>query len=455
MIKEDSRLRNTLPLKAVEFLEHAAGAIERILPHVEVDPWNDGPWARAESVWESPKRTGIRARLSVGTGDTDSSRSFETIVRRRHVPVVCQAAGQTLDKREFDICKRVVLNVSRLMQTPASSWQSPFPGALSRAFDEYIVALHLNAHHGFQASLAPILASLHTISEQSYENKALTFGCVVEPKRASPESFQLFPREYLATKKYKALSDGNRTAYRVSSDGRMTALASLDRIDLRPLTGKHFYPEWAERMARASRFGRCGIALNRQGDILVLEEGSLRFTYRYGKWQYWNHRHLLNLLRDRAKAQRVPSKILGRVVSAIYRAALDVSFRRSGALFLILHNKKALREVVGTGDVIQHKDRSHIDRDFDAVLSKYKIQSLPRPVLVELASLDGAIVIANSGKLLAYGAVLNPRETDEAHGAKGSRTKAAINASYYGLAIKVSADGDITVYFEGREFIRM
>jgi acylphosphatase len=34
--------------------------------------------------------------------------------------------------------------------------------------------------------------------------------------------------------------------------------------------------------------------------------------------------------------------------------------------------------------------------------------------------------------------------------AEGSRTKAAIGASNYGLAIKISSDGDITVYAAGK-----
>jgi hypothetical protein len=455
MLRANSRLRNSISREAVAFLEHAAGAIERILPHVEVDPWKEGPWVPAESVWATSRRTAIRATISVGDGDTNPSRSFTTAVRRRHVPVVGQAAGQTLDTREFDICKRVILTASRLMQSASTSWQPPFTQALSRAFDESIVALHLTAHHNFQAPLGPILAALHTLSEQSYENKSLTFGCIVEEDTTGPEGSRPFPGEYLTSKKYKALSDGYRTAYRVSSDGRMIGFVDLERVDPRPLTEKHFYPEWAERIARASRSGRCGIALSRQGDILTFEEGSLRFTYRYGKWQYWNHTHLLNLVRDRAKAQRVPPKILGRVVSAIYRAALDVSFRRSGGLFLIIHNRIALGQVVRKGDAIQDNKRRPADRDFDAVLAKHKIQALPRPVFVELASLDGALVIANSGQLLAYGAVLDPRKVGRLRGAEGSRTKAAIGASNYGLAMKVSADGDITVYYKGREFIRM
>jgi DNA integrity scanning protein DisA with diadenylate cyclase activity len=74
-------------------------------------------------------------------------------------------------------------------------------------------------------------------------------------------------------------------------------------------------------------------------------------------------------------------------------------------------------------------------------------------VAAELAGLDGAIVLSNSGELLAYGAVLRPRRSGRIRGHEGSRTKAAVGASLYGLAVKVSVDGDITVFSKGKEFL--
>jgi DNA integrity scanning protein DisA with diadenylate cyclase activity len=221
------------------------------------------------------------------------------------------------------------------------------------------------------------------------------------------------------------------------------------------LTEKHYHPEWAAQLARVSRSGICGVALSRQGDILIFDEGTLRFTYRYGRWQYWNHAHVVKLLHERARAQRVPKQIVGRVVGAIYRAALDVSFRRSGGLFVILHNRRSLRQVVRQGDAIGDHKRSPTDFDFDAVLQDHKLQALPRVITVELASLDGAIVLENSGKILAYGAILQPKKAGRIIGTEGSRTKAAIGASNYGLAIKISSDGDIEVYHNGDRFIRI
>jgi hypothetical protein len=361
-----------------------------------------------------------------------------------------------LDKREFDICKHIVLRIAEVFATDQSNNSHATFKAFRDSFDAYIVAQHLESHHQLpQLTIDNIFDSLQTLSQQSYENKALVFGCIVDPNSDPDDTSLPFPDAYLLQKKYKALSDGYRTAYEVSRNGKLIGFLDLAVEDERSpaLTGKNHYPDWAEPIARASQAARCGIALSRQGDILVFDAGALRFTYRYGRWHYWNHAHLIHLLRSLARTQHVQPSILGRVVGSIYRASLDISFRRSGGLFVLLRRKDRLRDVVRSGEAIGDENRSEPDSQFDNAVSQFTIQDLPRPITIELAALDGAVVLANSGDFLAYGAVLRPRKQGRLLGAEGSRTKAAIGASNYGLAVKISSDGQITVYSGGIEFI--
>lgn len=78
---------------------------------------------------------------------------------------------------------------------------------------------------------------------------------------------------------------------------------------------------------------------------------------------------------------------------------------------------------------------------------------LSRSVIVELAGLDGAVVVDNQGHILAYGAVLEPGRRGRVEAEEGSRTKAAVGASHYGLAIKVGSDGDIAVFVRDERFL--
>jgi hypothetical protein len=455
MLRANSRLHQRLSEAQRKFLEFATGAVQRLLPHIQVTAWEEGIWRNPQSVWTSANRTEVRMTIAVGAKNESEARSLTAIVRRRRSAFVGSKAKAIIDLREHDICRLIAQRVTEILKQQANESGSASIEAISDSFDEYIVGSHIQGHHKFQARIAPVLSALHTLSEQSYENKALTFGCIIDPGQTGEPSGARFPSEFLRSKKYKALSDGFRTAYIVSTDGRVLSFVDLEKYGTDRLTEKHYFPDWTEAIAQSSRHGRCGIALSRQGDILVFDEGTLRFTYRYGRWQYWNHSHLLNLLRDQARAQRVPSSLIGRVVGAIYRAALDVSFRRSGGLFVVLHNRNHLRKIVKHGDAIGDQNRSATDGEFDTFLKGHTIQSLPRAVAVELASLDGAVVLDNSGHILAYGAVLQPKKAGKLRGTEGSRTKAAIGASNYGLAVKVSSDGDISVYNKGSEFIRV
>ncbi len=67
----------------------------------------------------------------------------------------------------------------------------------------------------------------------------------------------------------------------------------------------------------------------------------------------------------------------------------------------------------------------------------------------DLCSVDGALLLRGDGSVIDAGLILNlpPDASPE----EGARTAAAKAASKYGLAVKVSADGPVTVYKEGQK----
>jgi len=454
ILRANSRLRKKIGADGLDFLEHAVCAVDRLMPHLEVGAWDEVPWGDARASWTTKARDAVRITLAIGQQGDPDARSLVAVAKRRHGG---NRAGYTVPPREKDLCDLIAGRISKVMaHFPVNSSDGVSVRTLRDAFDEHVIASHLQAVWKIRLSIGSVLRQLHKLSEQSYENKAYTFGCVVDPGlSARPEENGSFPEVFLQAKRYKALSDGFRTAYVVSANGVVADLVDLDQYQDEELTEKHFFPIWSERMARASRDGKLGIVLSRQGDILIFEEGTLRFSYRFGRWQHWNHRFLLNLLRNQARAQGVKPSQLGRVIAPIYRAALDISFRRSGGLFVILKNRNNLRKLVRNGDGVGDERRLPADADFDAIFDGQIIKTLHRAIAVELASLDGAMVIDNTGKIRAYGAVLKPgnKAAKKGHRVEGSRTQAAIAASNFGLAIKISSDGDITVFTNGNEYI--
>ena len=70
--------------------------------------------------------------------------------------------------------------------------------------------------------------------------------------------------------------------------------------------------------------------------------------------------------------------------------------------------------------------------------------SLDERLLLELSSMDGAIIIDSNGKILAISSIVDLKKRGEG----GGRSAAAKTLSEYGIAIKISEDGYVEMYYE-------
>ncbi|MGE0159004.1 MAG: hypothetical protein AB7T31_06285 [Gemmatimonadales bacterium] len=452
-LNKNSRLRKSMGDAGASFLSYGLGGLTRILPHVRTGEWEVEelePTSGAKTVANFANAKRRQLRLDLVLRVDGKCWKITGQLERLKAPSGVGSISRTISLRERDIAARVLTALSRTLG-PASPETTSSLLALRPSFDERVVAAHLVDHHHLDIELGEWLASMRQLSEQTYENKALAFGCIIETKtKTRPTQGTQFPLDFLTRKRYRALSDAYRTAYVVSARG---ALMGFRELRMSPTSGNHFFPEWCEDLAAHSTSGKIGLALTRHGDILILDDGHLTFTYRFGRWQYWNHTHIVDLIRNSARVQNVPPSLVSHVVRSVYRAALDVSFRRSGGLFVLLRASKHLHQIVRHGEAVDDVGRESLDAAFDRAVTPVKVHSLPRAVLAELAGLDGAVVFSNNGDLLAYGAILEPKKKGRVTGTEGSRSKAAIGASNYGLAIKISSDGDLSVYVAGKRIL--
>jgi len=450
--RKNSKIYHDLGEKKITFLEYGIKAIQRILPHVEIRNIAITSYKKSRTKWSSNKRRSISITIGVEIGRKHSV-NFD--IFRRTIPVVPGTILRTLDSREYEICGAVEKKLSNIFLGNRNYDESTLEAVFS-SFDDAIISEHLKERYDLNFDLGNLFNEVRKLAEQTYENKALMFGCLIDSdshKKPSPKT--RFPDSYFDKKKYRVLSDAYNTAYKISSYGCLISFKEIDLKSRHP-GGKKFYPKWCENFARSTNDAIFGIILTPQGDILILENSDLTFTYRFGNWQYWNHTHLTDLLKDAARTPGISlSKGLTRIVHRLYRIAIDASFRRTGSLLVLLRNRRNLHEIVVVGDAIDDPKRSQLDKAFDNALDFSLIPGIDPRIIVELASLDGAIVFDNKGKVLAYGSVLKPKKTGKISTAEGSRTKAAIGASNYGIAIKVSLDGDIAIYYKGKILIKI
>jgi len=76
---------------------------------------------------------------------------------------------------------------------------------------------------------------------------------------------------------------------------------------------------------------------------------------------------------------------------------------------------------------------------------------MPTTILETIARIDGALILDNDSNLLAFGAILHYPDLADLHpeNIEGGRASAAISASRFGRALKISEDGLISFYQNG------
>jgi DNA integrity scanning protein DisA with diadenylate cyclase activity len=85
-------------------------------------------------------------------------------------------------------------------------------------------------------------------------------------------------------------------------------------------------------------------------------------------------------------------------------------------------------------------------------LHKKRILDVPSAVLETVARIDGGIVLDSQSNLLAFGAILRHPDLTDVYpeNIEGGRTTAAISASRFGNVLKISEDGLISFFQNGR-----
>ena len=86
------------------------------------------------------------------------------------------------------------------------------------------------------------------------------------------------------------------------------------------------------------------------------------------------------------------------------------------------------------------------------LLHKKQLLDFSSAVLETVARIDGGIVLDQDSNLLAFGAILRYQHLADLHPAniEGGRTTAAIAASRFGSVLKISEDGLISFFQNGK-----
>lgn len=286
------------------------------------------------------------------------------------------------------------------------------------------------------------------LSGTRVESHDLTHGVVVADVLVDAPRLEFrYPRDIRAAKRAPLLFDGQRAVLVVDLQGR--ARTELQR---------HRF----QRLAPGARLEEAGNDDSLESGALVAEAtaalGGLGFYVRADRsiWTFADGVPLL--VRSGEHWTAFPLELTasienmiggGAAAALLARAAYMISAQPWGAIMAVVDEPADLDSAVSP------KDRYDLRNDIDTAAMRPETrlhhlidaEDLDEHTLVRLATLDGATVIDREGRLIAYGAIVT--SADSQH--EGARTAAARTLSETALVVlKVSVDGDITIFRKGR-----
>jgi DNA integrity scanning protein DisA with diadenylate cyclase activity len=370
----------------------------------------------------------------------------------------------------------------RAMLSPALmvSRSDLFLGAME---DRYVGAFFDDAPYALAPGVAVprdrvalAIEMMRTAALSTYENQPISTGVLLLGTDADPlgrypvaERGPQYSGALTSIKSFYRLADGLRTVFLVSREGWL-----LDIVDIKRWADLVSPDHQLDVPGAQTYLGHAGatlggahvcVVLSPRQEIKVFAEGAEIFSFRHADWR------LLDL---RAKAELWRAAVRNDTLAdQLFRAALDLADARHGALFVVLRRPgDSLPQLVAAQDRLDMElverrtagpsphvarnrlggppSRSHLLH----LLAGRVVTELDPNVLEALATLDGATVTDTEGTLLAVGAILRHPLTSE-HGkpsgiTEGARTTAAIAASRFGPVLKVSEDGMVSFYDQGR-----
>jgi hypothetical protein len=329
---------------------------------------------------------------------------------------------------------------------------TPLGPPIRRALRDTVV-IELLAHYAGATQrpatthlIAETIEYLVELSGLWVESQGVTHGVVITDAIADTPRLRFdYPAHLRDAKRAPLLFDGQRALLIVDRDGHARSELQRHRLDARfpSLHARKVPSEFIDAGAFVAettrRLGGVGFYLRSDRTIWSFVDGQPLLLRRGEHWTAFP----LEL------SAFIADLVGGGVATAtLVQTALIIAAQGRGAILAIVADPDRLEGVVSP------KDRFDLRNELDptAIRTETRLhhlidaEDLDEQTLSRLAGLDGATILDRDANLLAYGAVVT--SSDSQH--EGARTAAAKSLSQIAdVVLKVSEDGDITVFHRG------
>ena len=302
---------------------------------------------------------------------------------------------------------------------------------------------------------------LWTSSLSTYENRRISTGALLFGKYADPcHELPVTPIGALryspsvtSIRSFYRLCDGLQSLALVDQNGFLAEIVDVEEW-ARPFSDTKLPVPPPARYKTHARATLCGghicMILTPNGEMKIFADGVQVFHFLDGRWRLTDAQRKYDLWTEAIRNTELAERL--------FTTALNLAEDRRGGLLVVLDDPRMAASLVSRIDLLtslpnhgQHPVAGAKDQ-FHYLLHQKRVMDIPSTVLETVARIDGGIVLDSRSNLLAFGAILrHPDLTDLfPESIEGGRTTAAISASRFGSVLKISEDGLISFFQNGK-----
>ena len=312
------------------------------------------------------------------------------------------------------------------------------------------IAIEWLGIHSSTTNWTKLIKYLESLARRTYERNPVVLNLLIKPGKGSGDITDSYLQKFL-----DQLASSSFSFLAVDRELRLLDYGEVAWAQVKDVNSHKFHPEFLHPIHSVLERDELSAHLTSQGDLIIMNKAGLLAARRKRKWKLYDVRTFKNSL----------SYCLGNysVGANLFEIVFELSFRRQGAL-LIYDPEHRIGERILNSESILFPDwrpagepptngrtgQSLLARSLENLAIGKGVGPLKKKrLLIEMACVDGAVVF-DDNRLLAVGALI--RSHPSVGSQLGARTTAAKSAYLWGAhPIKVSSDGDVTVYFTSRK----
>ena len=298
--------------------------------------------------------------------------------------------------------------------------------------------------------LEEAISTLCLLRDRRYEGRipelAVCFGQPLRrPNRQSPAIY--FGRVFLGSKKSAVLLQGGSLLLQCLGNGRVVEVVDLNFTPVDSVSERILAPlSQVSALNYSYGQGSVTVTLTRQGEVLVAMGARVCFSWDGSNWRVYPAIRLADQLCAALrnvfvnKHKDLP-KHIARHMTTI---ALTLRDDRLGALLVVSPSEDVVARLIRN----KRANVSPVEALYSRLFVGRPLCSLSPQLICNAAALDGAVVIDRRGIVRGIGCIFETGRVRTA--AEGARTRAAIFASKNGVALKISQDGEMAIFTNGK-----